>query len=238
MLDPKALRLAVALADIRGEMDFYNSLSHWETNVPEPDFEWIRSLQPQTTPLTITGENEILEVTSCQADVTAPDGSIIHVYGDLQARITVTGQCEVVVAGDVVAGGSIHGNGLVRIYIAGSLIGEVVNKGSSRVWVGGDLRGRIGTGEPATHLYVLGDSLGVIEPTGEPSLLYLEVCGFMPYAAVLRTGAVGYTEFNAVLHRSDCLAGFYPDRVARQQLADHHSYNRWVVLAQGQQRPA
>jgi hypothetical protein len=91
--------------------------------------------------------------------------------------------------------------------------------------VGGDLLGRVGAGEPSAQLHVLGDCLGVIEPVGKPSLLYLEVCGFMPFGAVQRTGAVGFTEFNAVVHRSDYPAGFYPDRVTRRQLADHRSYN-------------
>jgi hypothetical protein len=232
MLSPEALRLAVALADIRGEMGFYNSLGYWHTDAPDPTDDWLRSLRPQTQPLTITGENEILEIRDCHANVTAPDGTTIHVYGDLDARITVTGQSEVVVAGDVLPGGVIDGDGIIRIYIAGRLQGEVVNRGSSVVWVGGNLSGRVGTGEPMTQLNVLGNCAGVINPVvGEPALLHLEVCGFMPFALLERTGAVGYTEFHAVIHRSDCPAGLYPEPVAYQQLADHRSYNRWVVLA-------
>jgi hypothetical protein len=231
MLDPNSLRLAIALADIRGEMDFHASLGYWLRDAPELTDDWVRSLQPHTSPRTISEEHEILEVADCQAALTAPHGCVVHVYGHLSACITVKGHCEVVVAGDVLPRGSIHGDGIVRIYIGGSMHGEIINNGSSRVWVRGNLSGKVGTGKPSTQLHVLGDCLGTIGPASKPSLLYLEVCGFMPFASVQRTGAVGYTEFNAVVHRSDCPAGFYPDRAARQQLADHHSYNRWVVLA-------
>lgn len=55
MLDVRTLRLAVALADIRGQMDFWNSLDYWHEDAPEPTDEWLRSLLPQITPLTITG---------------------------------------------------------------------------------------------------------------------------------------------------------------------------------------
>lgn len=170
--------------------------------------------------------------------MTAPHGAAVHIYGDLSARVSVSGQCEVIIAGDVLPGGSVHGDGIVRVYIGGSLRGEVVNKGSSRVWVCGDLLGRVVVGEPICQLFVNGDCLGVIEPTGDPSLLYLAVSGFMPFAALNRTAAVAYSQFNAVVHQSDCPAGFYPDRVTRQQFADHRGSNRWVVLAEGKQRHA
>jgi len=233
MLDVRALRLAVALADFRGQYGFWQSLRYWHGKAPEPTDDWLRSLRRLTTPMTITEERQIVELRDCRANLTAPDSTAVHVYGDLSARIAVTGQCEVIVAGDVLPGGSVHGDGIVRVYIGGTLHGEVINKSSSNVWVCGDLLGRIGAGKPSCQIHVLGHCLGAIEPTEDPALLYMEVHGFMPFAAVQRTAAVGYSQFNAVVHRSDCPAGFYPDRVTRQQLADHRSDNRWVVIRDG-----
>jgi hypothetical protein len=50
MLDPKALRLAIALADIRGPMDFQTSLGYWLRGAHEPTDDWVGSLWPHTAP--------------------------------------------------------------------------------------------------------------------------------------------------------------------------------------------
>jgi hypothetical protein len=188
-------------------------------------------------PLTLTEEDTVLEVADCLADVVAPHGSVIHVYGDLRARVTVSGQCEVVVAGDVGPEGAIDGDGIVRVFIAGNLRGAVRNRGSSRVWVRGDLCGEVDTGSPSTQLHILGDCRGAIRPTAKPSLLYLEVGGFMPFELLERTAAVGYTEFNAVVRKSDRPAGIYPAPAVWEMFKQHRSHNRWVVVEQSTARP-
>jgi len=233
MLDPKALRLAVALASIRANSTFFWSLGYWEEKAPNPSDKWLNSLAPLTTACTVTGEGNVLEVTDCRADVRATHGSAVHIYGDLYSRVTVHGQCDVVVAGDVMPAGSIHGDGIVNVFVGGMLRGDVANRGSSRVWIGQHLAGTVKTGEPDTHLYVLGDFTGSIVPAKRAAaLLYLEVGGFTPFELVERTAAARYTCFQAVLHRSDRLPGFYPDRATRKAMAAKCKHNRWVVLTE------
>jgi hypothetical protein len=238
MLDPMSLRLEVALADIRGQIDFHDSLAYWHEDSPDPTQDWLSSLPQQAVPLTIDEEDTIVEIADCLADIVAPHGSVIHIYGDLHARVNVSGHCEVIVAGDVLPAGSIHGDGIVRIYIAGSLLGEVHNRRSSKVWVRGDMRGRIGTGEPSTSLHIFGDCTGSISPVSDPALLYLDVGRFMPFELVEKTAAVAYTEFHAVVRQSDKPAGIYPDRTVYKMFEQHRSYNRWVVIEQRTASPA
>jgi hypothetical protein len=231
MIDPLVLRFEVALADIRGQMDFHGSLAYWHRQAPAPTDDWQRALLRPTTPLRVEG-TRVLEVADCPIDVTVPDGSVLHVYGDLSGKVTASGQCEVVVAGDVLAQGCVDGDGIVRVYIAGNLLGSVRNRGSARVWVRGHHRGEVVTGCPSTHLHVLGDCTGSVRTESGPALLYLEVGGFMPFELLERTAAVGYTEFCAVIRRSNRPPGIYPDRAAWKALSQHRSYNRWTVAEQ------
>jgi hypothetical protein len=233
MLDPKALRLAVALASIRANSTFFWSLGYWDEKAPDPSDEWLNSLFPLTIAQAVAGEGNVLEVTDCHADVRATHGSAVHIYGDLYGRVIARGQCDVVVAGDVMPAGSIHGKGIVNVFVGGMLRGEVVNRGSSCVWISQHLAGTVKTGEPSAHLHVLGDFTGSIVPAKRAAaLLYLEVGGFTPFELVERTAAARYTCFEAVLHRSDRPPGFYPDRATRKAMAAKCKHNRWVVLTE------
>jgi len=58
----------------------------------------------------------------------------------------------------------------------------------------------------------------------------------MTYASLEATAAVGYTEFNASVARSDRPAGLYPDKAAYEALRQHRSYNRWVIRDLADQR--
>jgi hypothetical protein len=109
------------------------------------------------------------------------------------------------------------------------MAGCLRNQGSCTAWVEGHLRGEVWTGHPSSHLHVRGDCSGAIRPTDKPSLLFIEVGGFMPYASLERTAAVGYTEFNASVGKSDRPPGLYPVRSVCEALRRHRSYNRWVI---------
>src|SRR5262249_20924707 len=108
-------------------------------------------------------------------------------------------------------------------------VGDLESLGSCNVWIEGHLRGQLRTGRPSTELRVLGDFTGTIRPSEKPALLYLQVDGFMPYASLETIAAVGYTEFNASVGRSDRPPGLYPDRTVDEAFRQHRSYNRWVI---------
>lgn len=44
-------------------------------------------------------DDEVIEVMNCWGDVTVPDGTALHIYGHLSARIDVIGPCVVIVTG-------------------------------------------------------------------------------------------------------------------------------------------
>jgi hypothetical protein len=230
MLDRLQLSLAVGHADVVVDMAFHSSAGYFHTG--ELDRKWwkdVRTLAPVVAPLALTERAFVVVEGDVRADVTVTYGGTVVVYGDVRSSIKMTGHSELVVAGDVLEGASISGDGILHVFVGGDVAGCLRSRGSCMAWVEGNLRGQVWTGDPSTRLRVLGDCTAPIRPTEDPSLLYLEVGGFMGYAALEATGAVGYTEFNASVGRSDRPAGLYPDKTVYDALQQHRSYNRWVI---------
>jgi hypothetical protein len=238
MLDPKRLRLAITLAYIQRDVAFFRTIDYWERRGREPTDNWFRSLKPLTDPVTIAGEGRVLEVTDCQADVVAHDGTAIHIYGDLHGRVSLIGNCDVIVTGDVLPGGSIRGGESANVYVGGNLRGEIASRNFLEIWVGAHLSGRVGTGEPMSRLRVQRDCTGIIGPEVRAAMLHLEVSGFMPFDSIERIASARYTQFVAAVHHSDRPAGLYPDRATRKRLANQRSHNRWAIMTDEPARPA
>jgi hypothetical protein len=148
----------------------------------------------------------------CLADVTIEGHGFIHVYGDLQAKITTIGdtQSEIVIGGDIKPGAGIDGTGIMRIFVGGNADGYIRVTGSDHTWVNGDLNGEIGTGVPITVVHVMGDFNGAMKPLDKAALVYLDVRGFMPVAKIETVADFRYTEFQATVGASDQAPGLYP----------------------------
>jgi hypothetical protein len=230
MLDRSELTLAVGHADVAAHMAFHSSAGYFHT--AELDRKWwkdVRTLAQLIAPLTLAERAFIVVEGDLLSDITLSDGGTAVVYGDVRSSIQMTGQSELVIAGDVLEGASISGDGILHVFVGGDIAGGLRSRGSCRAWVEGHVRGQVWTGHPSTKLRVLGDCTATIRPSEKPSLLYLEVGGFMAYASLEATAAVGYTEFNASVGMSDRPAGLYPDKAACEALRQHRSYNRWVI---------
>lgn len=230
MLDRSQLPLAVSHADVASHMSFHSAANYFQTGRLDPSW-WkdVRTLTGVTTPLTLAERAFIVVEGDIAADVTVSRGGAVVVYGDLHASVQTTDNCEVVIAGDVCKGASVSGDGILRLFVGGDLAGRLHSGGSCKAWVQGHLRGEVWTGHPITELRVGGECTAAIRPAAKPSLLYLEVGGFMAFAALEAAAAVGYTEFNASVGKSDRPAGLYPDRATCAALKQHRSYNRWVI---------
>jgi hypothetical protein len=231
MLDRKQLSLAVAHADVAAEMiSFHSSAGYFHTGELDRRY-WkdVRTLAQVVDPLTLAKRAFVFIEGDVLADVTVPDDGTVVVYGNVHSSVQINGHGELVIAGDVSEGASIFSDGIFRVFVGGDLAGCLSNRGSCTAWIEGHLRGQVWTGSPSTHLHVRGDCTATIRPSEEPSLLFMEVSGFMAYASLEATASVGYTEFNASIGTSDRPAGIYPDKTTYNALRQHRSYNRWVI---------
>lgn len=230
MLDRSQLLLAIGHADVDANMAFCHSADYFHTG--ELDREWwkdVKTLADVSVPLNLAERAFVLVDGDVLADVTVPGGSTVVVYGNVRASIQTTGHSEIVVAGDILDGASISGDGILHVFVGGDMTGCLRSLGSCTAWIERHLRGEIWTGSPSTHVHVLGDCTATIRPSSKPSLLYLEVGGFMAYTSLEATAAVGYTQFNASIGSSDRPPGLYPGKNATSALRQHRSYNRWVI---------
>jgi hypothetical protein len=183
------------------------------------------------------GLPSILETDDCTTDHTVeshPDHVIplIHILGDLDATLVVSGYCEIVIGGNIQSGARIRGAGSVDILVGGHAAGCLLNADISRIWIGGDLTGEVVTGNPATIVHVMGDYSGVIKPMAEAACLELEVRGFMSKESLEKIASYNYTGFDAMVGSSDQPVGrSHPSRGYYQRVNGRSSFQEWVVQA-------
>ena len=232
MLDRSQLALAVGHADVAAHMAFPFSSGFFHMGELDPrSWKDIRTLDQVTSPLTLDKNAFLVVNRDVLADVTVSEGGTLVVHGDIRASIQTAGLCELVVAGSVLEGASISGNGIIHVFVGGNVAGSLRSLSSCKAWIEGHLCGQVWTGHPSTELHVMGDCTAMIRPNEKPALLYLTVGGFMSYASLESTAAVGYTQFDASIARSDRPAGLYPDKTIYGAFRQHRSYNRWVIRA-------
>ena len=170
------LQHRVAYINVLSGVTFSSSIRYWQ-NKSESEKRWQR-LGPQTKPILI-GHSDGLEINGdSDATVSAPEGGLIHIHGNLNADLEVGGHHEVILSGNTSSNTTINASGFFHIYIAGSMRGQIVTSGSSEIWIDGDLTGSIRTGSPSTKLHVGGDFSGDVSPANDASLLRLSVGGF------------------------------------------------------------
>lgn len=226
---PQSTQRRVAYVDILTDHAFARSVSYWrQASDTERRWRWAK-VESVSNPLLI-GPNDALDVDcDCNGTISAPDGGVIHINGDLNADLEPAGHYEIVIRGNVAENATIRAAGFCHVYIAGSVFGRIESSDSCKLWIEGDFTGSLMTGHPSTKLYVGGDLNGSIRPLEKASLLFLCVEGFASNHSISELASVGYTVFNASIGASDVDAGLYPDGPGRRKTDSGASHFRWCV---------
>ncbi|HVP09867.1 MAG TPA: hypothetical protein VMV94_01620 [Phycisphaerae bacterium] len=209
-----------------GPGEFHRSSMYWYTKYVGG--EKIESKGNLDKPAELEKGGGVIIRGDCLADVTVKGHAFIHVYGDLNAKITTTSnvQCEIVIGGDIKPGAMIDDDGIVTIFVGGNMSGDLQNRGSAFIWINGDLNGTVETGSPATSLHVMGDFNGMMKPLNQGALESLDVRGFMSAEKIDVIARMKHTEFQASIGFSDQPPGLYPHGQGQPELV------RWVIHAQ------
>lgn len=217
----------VAHADIALDMAFSNSVDHWHSK-NEKGRPW--KVLPAHCDAILIGKEDCVAIDGdCSNGVSAPDGGLIHIYGDLASHLDADGHYEIVITGDVAANGTIEASGYCHVFVGGRFSGELRSSDSAKIWIDSDFNGTIKTGNPSTQVYVGRNYLGNIKPAETASLLWLTVAGFAAQESMSKIVDCGYTQFNASIAHADCTPGIYPINGRFRKAFGRNSYNRWCV---------
>ncbi len=232
---PPELQRRVAHIDVISGMTFPSSVRCWQSP-SETAFRWL-TVDLQTQPMLIGERDGLLIDASSEANISAPDGGIVHINGNLNADLETGGHHEVIIRGDISERSTIRASGFFHVYVGGSVFGSIVAEDSSNIWVDGNFAGSLTTGNPATYLHIAGDLSGSISPTNRAALLWLSVGGFADDTLVTSISMMGYTQFNATIGSSTVPPGIYPSGPGRRETeSGGNSFRRWCVLSQGESR--
>lgn len=223
------LALAIGHADVAAEHGFSSAAAFFQGGPAAVGMRHcIRIEQSIAAPVTFDDKKFVEIDGDVCADVILA-GSKLIIYGNLAGNVQASGHSEIVIAGDLKPEAKITSNGIGRLFVGGDVVGKIESSGSYILWICGTLSGSVSTGQPSTHVRVGGDCSGAIRPLSNGALLYLQVEGFMPSAALQTLGSLDYTEFNATVGWSDVPAGYYPAQRHSRKESGGNSYNRWVV---------
>jgi hypothetical protein len=216
----------IAHADIAMHMAFPRSVAHWHRE--DVDRPWqVRA--GDCAPLLIGKDDAVVIDGRCSNSISAPNGGIIHIYGDLTSTIDAAGHYEIIITGDVACGATIDAAGFCHVFVGGKFAGELRSTSSTKLWISSDFVGTVKTGNPSTEIYIGGDFNGNILPNETASLLWLTVAGFARQVSLSRIVDCGYTQFNASIARGDVAPGIYPVNGHLKKTPRGNSFNRWSV---------
>jgi cytoskeletal protein CcmA (bactofilin family) len=208
---------------------FYRSLAYWQSGHLSDKQGWslLETGDHHSAQRFHDTRTSVLVGGACQGNLVLQNGGLLQIYGDLNSTVEIGAQGEIVIGGDVSSGGVLQADGIQCVFIGGDLSGSIRSHGSLHIWVCGNLDGQIQTGDPITRVYAGGDVTGRFEPTGDASLLYLDVDGFMAFERLTSIANQGYTEFNASVNFSDQPPGIYPDN--RSRAANDDPRCQWTI---------
>jgi hypothetical protein len=220
----------IAHADIGLHLGFPLSLARWQRGV---DIERPCKVLGGDCGAVLIGKHDHLVIDgNCSNGVSAPDGGVVHINGNLASTIDASGHYEIVITGDVLPNAKIHSSGFCHVFVGGRFRGELCSADSTKLWIESDFDGAIRTGNPSTEIYIGGDCTGNILPNETAALLALTVSGFMSSAFLSAIAKCGYTNFNASIARSDVPPGIYPEFGRTKKPDGGNSFNRWCVHSQ------
>ncbi len=218
------IKLAVAHCNVDLHPAFASSIMCWRRDSLVAS-DWTRAggEEDLVEPLENFTSASLLIRGNCRAEVNIRRGATIHIYGNLKSTIRLSGDCEVIIAGDVEKDAAIVGTGndTICVFVGGSMRGLLSHEGWLIGWIHGDVEGTVITGTPRADVRTMGNLSGRVRPGKGPALLFLEVRGFVPFDRIEGIAEAGFTLFHASVGISDRPAGLYP--------ADGEPTGRWVV---------
>ncbi len=218
-----AVVLAATYCDVVTSAWFHQSVQNWQSGWLITGTWTVRADGDLNASHDALSKATFLVTGDCEADVSVTENGIVHIYGDLRSTLTISGQSEVVIGGDITEDAVIEGDGILRVFVGGNMDGRIVSKGGAMLWINGDVSGSVHTGRPITKLHVIGDFFGQLMPSNVAHLAYLDVRGAMASELVAKTAGYGWSEFNASIGISDVSPGLYTK--------NRMSSARWVVHA-------
>lgn len=226
---PLEQQLRVAYLNVvSGKMAFQSSVEYWRRK-SDSEKRWVK-INLQTKPMLI-GKDDALEIDgNAMAEISAPEGGIIHINGNVNSDIELGGHSAVIVRGDLASTSTINVSGISDMYVGGSVRGRIVSTGSLAIWIDGDFIGSLATGSPATNLHVRGDLTGRITPFENAALLWLVVKGYVSNELISDISTMGYTQFNAAIDYCDVEPGLYPKGPGSRKTDSGNSHIRWSVV--------
>lgn len=225
---PFSLRHRVAYLNVCSEIAFHSSVAHWRLDPEDERGSW-REIPQQQEPVTLRGSDGIEIGSDCIFPVNAEDGGTIHIKGDLKSHLVLGGHHEVVISGDVDQGATIVASGFHRLFVGGSMKGQLRSTDGAKIWVEKDFVGSLETGSPSTSLNIGGDYSGGIAPYVDAALLWMLVGGFATQESIRAISILDYTVFDAVIGRSDVEPGFYPAAGAKRKTKSGYCTSNWSI---------
>lgn len=138
------------------------------------------------------------------------DMLLIHVIGNLNSKLILEDQSEVVIMGNVSKDSVIYINGMSNVFIGGTLYGTIITSESAEIYIKGNVTGLITTGSPSTKLEISGDFLGEFKPNDKKgSLVTMKVHGFTDINKIKEIFNYKYSKLNAAFHNSNTEPGIY-----------------------------
>lgn len=139
-----------------------------------------------------------------------PPSHVLHVHGNLATTLQVGNQAEVVIGGSILEDGHIDATGIAAIHVQGDVAGVMACSGMTAIWIGGSLSGQLFTGQPSMRLRVGKDLTGKVAPSGQPSLLSIDVGGYAAKSTLAAIAKYRYTRLAMVVAESETSMGFHP----------------------------
>lgn len=215
-------KVLVGAAGVELDLPFRWSLGLWIDDALPFECKRTNRQGDLDEPLRFDGDAVVDIKGHCLADVTVAGRAVIHVRGDLEATLKVEGDAEIVIAGHLREGARLEIDGGGSLFLEGSLLGAVQVAGESRLWIRGNLGGRLTLGAARSRLNLGGDLTGVVAPTTpDQGPLALRVHGHASASTLAAMAERRFEMLAAVVRTSDVTAGM-------RQLRDGPSY--WVVL--------
>jgi len=137
--------------------------------------------------------------------------SVIHILGDLNDKISVDGQNEIIIAGSVSEKGMILAEGINKIFIGGDFSGQIESADSLELYIKGSFQGFLKGGIPTTNIVIEGNYKGVIDPTDKEQggMLYIDVKGSAKKEDLDSICKSPFTQVYAVANVSSMKSGIY-----------------------------
>jgi hypothetical protein len=218
----------IAHADVSMDMPFPRSADHWQRQ-GDKQRPW-KTLREGCGAVLIGKDDGVIIEGMCSHGVSAPDGGVIHIYGDLDSQIEAAGHSEIIITGDVTEGAEIQASGFCHVFVGGDFLGKLAAVDSSWLWVESDFRGVAKTGTPSARIHIGGAYSGRISPLEEAALLWLTVDGLASQESMQAIADCNYTQFHASINRSDAPPGIYPANGRVKTASGSNSFRRWCVL--------